>query len=381
MKRRKIRRHKLRNQNKVLIISVITLTLFIGIGYAAFQTVININVKGTIKEYDKSNLYVSSSGSDVTGRGTIKRPYATIQKAYDEALNDATIYIMNNITALSSINMTENKEIIITSHSTGNTINSVVRDNLLTESIFKVSQGEITLQNIIIDGNNVEADNCLISTTSKLNINNGTIIKNGKNISSNVGGIKVENGTLNINGGTITNNTTSGDTGAIQGINSIITINNGIISSNYSEWSGAGLSAQSSTLYINGNTKIVNNECKWTGCGIALNNTKTTIDNVLIDGNKNTGSYAGAGITLTNKTELTFNNGIISNNVATNDTGGGVRVDNSTLIMNGGIIKKNMAPSNGGIWKSSLGTFTNNGGIICENTPANSYETHQACPN
>lgn len=76
MKRhRKIRRKKLRKQKMLLLIGILSVSLFITIGYAAFQTNINIDVKGNIKyktiQQLKKKVVTSGDGlySDWTENG------------------------------------------------------------------------------------------------------------------------------------------------------------------------------------------------------------------------------------------------------------------------------------------------------------------------
>ncbi len=48
--RRKAHGSSLKKQNTLIVISTLSLILFLAVGYAAFQTVININAKGNVKE-------------------------------------------------------------------------------------------------------------------------------------------------------------------------------------------------------------------------------------------------------------------------------------------------------------------------------------------
>jgi hypothetical protein len=48
------------------------------------------------------------------------------------------------------------------------------------------------------------------------------------------------------------------------------------------------------------------------------------------------------------------------------------------FTLSGGTIKNNKASSNGRI--SAYGTYTYNSGVVCGNTPTNSYETATTCP-
>lgn len=59
--------------------------------------------------------------------------------------------------------------------------------------------------------------------------------------------------------------------------------------------------------------------------------------------------------------------------------------NNSTFILDGGIIRNNQsALSDGGLFKATgtiESTYTYKSGTFCENTPANQYETSTTCPN
>lgn len=198
---RRIGKLKRKKQKKILIICSLLLLLFLSIGYAAFSTNLNITVKGNIKE--RTNLYVSASGSDSTGRGTKEKPYATIQKAYDAAWQNSTIYIMNDIIQTDKMTMNKNKDVIITSYNKNDDINSIIRDSTLTTHLFDVQNGTLTLKNITINGNDVQAQDSMINVASEVYMEEGTLITKANNINDWGGGFSVNGGTLTMNGGTI----------------------------------------------------------------------------------------------------------------------------------------------------------------------------------
>ena len=90
------RNRKQKKQRKIIIASIISLLCIMTAGYSAFQTNLNITAKGTIKY--RTDFYVSTNGSDEQGNGTITKPYKTINKAYKQVKEEATIYIMDTIT-------------------------------------------------------------------------------------------------------------------------------------------------------------------------------------------------------------------------------------------------------------------------------------------
>lgn len=354
-RRRKIRGRKLKKQRRVIILSMIGIFLFLSIGYAAFQTTINLNVKGTIKEYDRTNLYVSSSGSDVTGRGTIKRPYATIQKAYDEANSTATIYLMTNLTEQEPTSFDKQKDITLTSEN-NQEIRSIIRDSTNINELINITKGNLNLTNIVFDGDNIDTQSALIVSDTiedvKIYINSGTVIKNGNNsmIISDADVYK-SGGGLNIKS------------------NASLILNAGEISNNYAKWGGGILHSGAGTIIMNGG-KIENNRADY---GAGVNSSNIIINNGEISNNtadNNGGALVGGNIQMTG--------GVISNNTA-NNIGVVTLVSGYSFEMNGGIIRNN----NGTrilFNMATNATFTYKFGIICENTPTSTYETHTTCP-
>ena len=221
----------------------------------------------------RRNLYVSSSGSDTTGYGTIAKPYATLTKAYDSATStqEATIYFMNRVTQTDTTNMDEDKNIVLTSYSTNGTINSLVRGNSLTDYMIKQTSGTLTLEDVTIDGNNVAADYGLISiSSSTININGGATLQNGKS-AINGGAVRIEDntkGVLNLNGGMISNNSAPG-AGAIQvGFECEANINSGTISNNSATKDYGGAIYSTGLINLKGGN-ITNNSAIDSGGGVA----------------------------------------------------------------------------------------------------------------
>ncbi len=56
------------------------------------------------------SVYVSSSGSDDRGNGSLENPFASIQPAYNKVKSGGSILLLSDITATSTTNMNiENK--------------------------------------------------------------------------------------------------------------------------------------------------------------------------------------------------------------------------------------------------------------------------------
>ena len=346
----KIRR-KRKTKNKKIIITSITLLLFITIGYAAFSTNLSLNAKGNIQP--RNNLYVSSSGSDTTGNGTKEKPYLTVQKAYDSAWENATIWIMDNITIDKTVQFNQDKNITLTSLE--NEINSLLRGEE-KETIILITAGKTTFTNITLDGQNKEANHALLrGHMSEINLNEGVTIQNNIDLEDNGGGIILyTEAIMNINGAKIINNKASaGGGGAIISRHSTLTINDCEISGNEARNGGAILFGDlDGTLTMNG--------------GVIKNN-KATVNH-------------GGGILIAGA-NMIMNGGEISNNHC-KKPGGGIAVTGiqnyeniSTLTINNGTIKNNTSDVNGGgIYILKGHNYNYVKGTISNNTPNNVYQ-------
>ena len=125
---------------------------------------------GTVKDNAPIDIYVSASGSDETGDGSIYRPYASITKAIENSLNHAVIYVGSGHYNETDININKNVTIC--------------------------SNGE----NVIIDAQSSQLFN--IAQNGILSIN-GVIIQNAHNL--NGGSAFINNGKLSIVNSSIRN--------------------------------------------------------------------------------------------------------------------------------------------------------------------------------
>ena len=344
----RVRRFKRRKQNKVIIISTLSLLLFLTIGYAAFSTSLSLNAKGNIQP--RNNLYVSSSGSDISGNGTKEKPYLTVQKAYDSAWENATIWIMDNIIIDETVEFNQDKNITLTSLE--NEINSLLRGEEKS-ILLNITAGKTNLTNIVIDGQNEESNHALLrGYMSEINLNKGTTIQNNIDLEDCGGGVILVTGVvMNINGAKIINNKAlGGGGGAIISRHSTLTINDCEMSGNEARNGGAILFGDlEGTLTMNG--------------GIIKNNKTTTY---------------GGGAILVAGANMIMNGGEISDNSSTT-YGGAIHVTGitnynnlSTLTMNGGTIKNNTADvDGGGIYILKNHNYEYIKGTITDNTPNN----------
>ena len=414
MMHRSIHRYRRKKQKKLIIIGSISLSLFLCVGYAAFSTNLKVMTRANIK--DRHNLYVASFGSDTKGNGTKEKPYETIEKAYDSAWQNSTIYVMDNIVQKSKVIMDDNKDILLTSYSEESSINSIIRDNNYTNYLIEQINGNLTLKNITVDGKNIVSETSLISATG-LTLETGTTIKNGINNTYLSGAIQIKiGGNLKIEGGAVTNNQGIYGGAIHASNNSLITLVNGEITKNKSTNAGGAIYTNGNALIVGGEISdnytigdnnggaiamispsdadadttiiieggIISNNSALQGGAIILYTNSQQYHSILKinDGHisNNQSELAGGGIYIHTESEIIVSNGIISNNKA-GTVGGGIRVNGGLLTVEGGTIMSNQAQNDGGISIDSNSTYTYKSGVVCGNTPANKYETSATCPN
>ena len=349
---RRIGRKKRTKQKKVLIVSTLCLLLLLTAGYAAFQTNLNITAKGNIKE--RNNLYVSASGSDTKGNGTREKPYQTIQKAYNSAWDNATIYIMTDLQVSKTILFDQNKNIILQSETDNH---KLTRYNM-KDYILEITSGETTITNLTFDGENKESNGSLIYAQGT-EINQGTltfgenaIFQNNIDTIDAGGGVFWQFFTVNIDGAKFLNNKTDAGGGGFLSKDSNVTINYAEIIGNQA-LNGGGFFTVRDTVLIN---------------------------NIII---KNNSATLGGGINISSST-LTMNNGEITGNAALK-LGGGIMVGRlfasdqypiGYLNIYNGKITNNSAQNGGGIAIENSSSFTNQSAIIQENTPDNVFNNN-----
>ena len=374
--RRKLRRIERKKRHKKILLSSLLITCLLSVGYGAFQTTLNINATGKIKQTD---FYVSSSGSDTNGNGTKENPYLTIEKAYEKAGKKATIYIMTDIRPSKQIVFDKEKTITIASYSENSENNKIIKDenyksdltNVYNDYLLKITKGKIILKNITLYGSDLSCTGggILIYNSSVLELLSNTEISNFKATQSNGTAIRIQPITVE----------------PAQHNNLII--DGAIIKDNINSVDGGAIFVNFSTKFTMKNGTIINNEAK--NGGAIVNFGETYLHNGIINNNVAKNSGGGIFTAIHKISDIQSSKGIvniygtatISNNSA--NIGGALYIEkNAYLTMNGGIISNNTATSSvGGIYKHENGTFNYNSGIICENTPPNEYETHASCPN
>ncbi|MFR8269224.1 MAG: RICIN domain-containing protein, partial [Oscillospiraceae bacterium] len=298
----------------------------------------------------RNDLYVSSAGNDTTGYGTINKPYATIQKAYDSANTTATIKVMNDLSLNTSVQFASNKTITLTSYSTSSSINSIKRVSDTGDYyLIRNDEGTLNLKNIIIDGNNIASKTGLVIIGKKgiLNMENGSTVQNANDVYYTGGGVRVDDGgaVLNLNGGSIINNKAPISAGVHVGVDSTLNINGGLISNNVSSGNAGGIGCHGNLNFKSGT--ISGNKAAEFGGGVYFGryencSTPTfTMSGGTITGNN--AKQAGA-IVMINDGYFNLSGGTITNNTGTLGNGGILTESRSGIVLTitGGTVDNNV---------------------------------------
>ena len=339
-----------------------------------------------------NNIYISSSGNDSTGYGTTAKPYATLNKAYTMATESASIKVMDNITVNETTKLDENKTITLTSYSEDNSANSVIKGKVLNDHFLMATQGTLSLENIVLDGNNLQDTSAGISMGegTKINLNNNSIVQNFKNTSASGGGVRArKNVIVNINGGVIRNNEALYDAGLQTGEGSTINFSSGEISSNKATSStAAGIAVNGGTLTMTGG-KIMNNEASTNAGGIYVGNSDSLVGKAYISGgtiSNNKAGLMGGGMYVSgsssNKTILEISGNTLIDNNRAERFGGGIRIIYGTFTMKSGTISNNSTNieyyasdkgnwGDGGAINMAYSTMDMSGGTITKNQGRN----------
>lgn len=308
--------------------------------------------------------------------GTPIGTYNTLQDAVDAAPSSwsstpptYTILVLGDDPNLGPVvNIGGGKHITIASDTS--TPRVLTQPNNNRHLIFTGNTTEITLENIILRGNDLDSTS-ITNGGVTLGYNASLSLTGASSIelcsANEGGGVWIEDGNLILSGGTITNNSAENGGGIRARGTTTITLNNGSISENTANGNGGG-------IYFPSN---VNNHIQ-----------ELTLSNGSISGN--IASENGGGIYADSNTDNSFNGdditltlagGSISGNTAEGD-GGGVFVRNQTanLVLSGtGVTSNTAGASGGGIYAEGYnsGSTVNNltldlsGGSILGNSAVN----------
>ena len=315
----------------------------------------------------RTKLYVSSSGNDSTGYGTLNKPYATIPKAYTSATSTSSasyIYAITNLTQSTALAANSSKTVTISSCTksgsgasatcTYDNNKTVTKGSALNASrSITVTAGELSLYRITFDGNSIASTKGAVyvnNANAKFNVKGTAYISNFLSSGEVGAGVYLNRGTMTQTGGYIQNNSNSSSTR-----------------------NGAGVYISANGTFNQSGGYIRNNTTAGHGGGVYSNGTMTmtggTITNNTSTAKYGGGVYAGSGSTFTMSDSAT-----ISSNHATGNTsgeggayGGGINCA-GTCNLNGGTISSNQANSGGGVDVDTNGVVTLAGATISSNT-------------
>ena len=369
----------------------------------------------------RNRLYVSSSGSDTTGYGTINYPYATVQKAYDSATSlsgqSSIIYLMSNISQSATATFDDGKTVEVTTCTksgsgtsatcTGSPSYTLTKSQATSGNLFDLDNGTVTFSGFKLDGANISDPKGAISIDPASEVAiysmditrfvsttyNGGAIRVEDGTSSNYayvdtdyleltnnkapggGAVQVGHygdivlaGTVEGNQSTSTGSGTGGGGGIYGGENSKIYIDSITVSDNSSEVNGGGIATRG-ILTLGVYAYIEDNTTAATGGGIHIFPTGTLNENYSNWSiRRNTAGTNGGGIYSAGTVNFNYG-GTITNNTA-NNNGGGI-CSYGTVDVSGVTISSNTGTHGGGMFSGSGGTMTVNSGSIIKNTSAN----------
>ena len=231
---------------------------------------------------------------------------ADLTSAISSAAAGDTIIVSGTITVTKQVSIKKNLTIKGSGDST-----IIMSSSSTAAQVFLINGGEVTLENITIDGNGKSRCVYVYSETSSLIMNEGAIIQNGKTTGSNRGaGILVKGGKVIMNGGYITNNTAGGHGGGVGFDNAAttatFTMNGGYITNNTSGANGGAIFSVGS-LYIKGG-EISGNKAPNADAGVhASQGSLDLYHGVVFGTNTNTStSAAGNNISIGGTAVLNF---------------------------------------------------------------------------
>ena len=190
-----------------------------------------------------------------------------------------------------------------------------------------------------------------------------------------------DGGTFTMNGGIVENNRSNHGGGiSITGANARFILNNGLIQNNFATSHGGGVDVDARATFNMYGGIITNNTASLSGGGIRVDSRGVVnmhggiISHNIANGGSNTG---GGGVAIfDNDSRFNLYYGTIYGNIATRDSGGGVRINSGGLFnMFDGVIENNHVtndgryPYGGGVALFHAGsTFNFNGGKIRNNS-------------
>lgn len=264
------------------------------------------------------NVYVSTTGSDITGDGTFGNPYQTIRKGITEINVNGTVHLADGTyQGPDNRGITISKNLIITGQSQASTI----IDAQGADRIFTINSGvNVTIQNLTLE-NAYAPKGSAVYNFGTLNVENTTFIGNTATPSSGYaptyGGGAIWS-TLNTNL-TVKNSTFIGNTAIGSGGGAIVTESNALIlnttfANNYAGYGGGAIFAGIQSNLTVKNSNFTSNSAGGYGGGAIYNDILSTLN---VENSTFTNNNANIGGAIANQGNLTVNNCTFIGNIAT----------------------------------------------------------------
>ena len=239
---------------------------------------------------------ISSLSDDMTAGSYYLTDDVTLSTAWTPA-NDVTLCLNGHtLTLQAGITVSSGKTLTITNcGSTG----KILRDTGFTSSSMFTVSGNLSLNNVTIDGNSVTSTaNALYVSGGHVDMEGG-IIQNCVKSTAKGGAVYVtSSGTFNMTGGSMVNNQTQasgqndGGGGALSLMSGTATLNNSVIQGNQSpSYGGAVYVGESSSFTMTGGSMVNNQTTSTTttyGGGALYNKNTVELNGVTLTGNTST---------------------------------------------------------------------------------------------
>ena len=253
--------------------------------------------------------------------------------------------------------------------------------------------GTLTLQNVILDGNDVSASGAILDNEGTLTIGSGAVLRNGHNVgyggavnswagtvtvsdNANIignsaalgGAIHASGGDVVINGGTIGHNEASSGGALYYTGGGSVTVSGGSIAEN-SAADGGAIYMDTGTLMVSGGS-MGKNTASGNGGAIYAASATVEISGSTIGGSGNGNTATSGGAVYANAGSVTVSGtGAISYNTASTGNGGAICVNTASVSITGGSITNNeSAAGNGGAVYAVSGAVSMSGGNVSANT-------------
>lgn len=235
---------------------------------------------------------------------------------------------------------------------TGSLSATIKRDISNKTGSLITNRGILSIENITFDGQNVEADNALITSYGDIHLSAGTLFTDTSNLNGNGGAIYVENGAISLSN-VIFNNNKAKIGGAI--------------------WSSGGdISIRSATNFT-GNKAEKGGAIYYASTGeISITDEASFTENQAVSESAETEANGGA-IYLATGTISVSGNAVISENEA-KSYGGAFYSDNGAVGISGGTVSRNSAINGSAVFVNT-GSASFSGGNVTGNVSGKTVES------